>query len=393
VLKAQLHGRRMRLSDDERRRLAALGHRLGRRMLAQVVTIVTPDTILRWHRELVARKWTFASRPGGRPGLQAHLQSLVGRVATDNPTWGYTRIQGALKNLGHRVGRSTIARILRAQGIPPCRERPMAWRTFIRAHWSALLAADFFTTEVWTSRGLVTYYTAFVIELHSRRVHVLGSTPTPDEAFVLQTIRPLTNEIDGVLGNGRVLICDRDPKWSSAVRQFLEDAGVRVIRTPVLAPNCNAHAERFVRSIKEECLDRIVPLGERHLRRMLTEFTAHYHSERNHQGLGNDLIDGPEPQPPSGPVRCRQRLGGVLNYYYRPARRNVPADRVLGHYGVQNSVAEQWNGTAVEVDKVSTGHRCLSAALGARSRRAPVFPSFPKGRTFATFSQTNAPQQ
>ena len=319
VLKAQLHGRRMRLSDDERRRLAALGHRLGRRILAHVVTIVAPDTILRWHRELVASKWTFARRRGGRPGLRGHLQSLVGRMATDNPSWGYTRIQGALKNLGHRVGRSTIARILKAQGIPPSRQRPMAWRTFIRAHWSALLAADFFTTEVWTSRGLVTYYTAFVIELHSRRVHILGSTPNPDEAFVLQTIRPLTSEIDGVLGNGRVLICDRDPKWSSAVRRFLEEAGVRVIRTPARAPNCNAHAERFVRSIKEECLDRIVPLGERHLHRTLTEFAAHYHGERNHQGLGNDLIDGPQPQRASGRVWCRQRLGGVLSDYYRTA--------------------------------------------------------------------------
>ena len=189
LLKARLAGRRLRFDDGERRRLAELGHRLGRRLLAQVATLVTPDTILRWHRELVARKWTYRGRGRAAAGLQAHLRALVIRMATENPTWGYTRIQGALKNLGHRVGRSTIARILRAEGIPPGRQRPMTWRTFVQAHWPALVAADFFTTEVWTARGLVTYYTAFVIDLQSRRVQVIGSTPYPDEAFVIQCLR------------------------------------------------------------------------------------------------------------------------------------------------------------------------------------------------------------
>jgi len=170
VLKGQLRGRQMRLSDDERRRLAAIGQRLGRRMLAQVATIVTPDTILRWHRELIARKWTYGGRRPGRPGVHAEIRRLVVRMATENPSWGYTRIQGALRSLGHRVARSTVAKILKDRGIPPSRERPMTWRTFLRAHWRALFATDFFTTEVWTTRGLVTYYTVFVIELYSRRV-------------------------------------------------------------------------------------------------------------------------------------------------------------------------------------------------------------------------------
>jgi transposase InsO family protein len=240
-------------------------------------------------------------------------------MATDNPRWGYTRIQGALKNLGHRVARSTIAKILKDQGIPPSRERPMTWGTFLRAHWQALCAADFFTTEVWTVRGLVTYYTVFVIELHSRRVQILGSTPYPDETFVIQTMRQLTNEIDGALGENRLLICDRDRKWSAAVERFLATAGVRIIRTPFLAPNCNAHAERFVRSIREECLNRVIPLGERHLRRVLAQFMVHYHGERNHQGLGNELIDRPAQQRADGPVRRRERVGGLLSYYYRNA--------------------------------------------------------------------------
>ena len=159
VLKRQLHGRRLQLCDDERRRLAVLGERLGRRVLAEVTSLVTPETILRWHRELIARKWTYGAQRHGRPGVQAEIRQLVVQMAIDNPSWGYTRIQGALKNLGHRVARATVARILKQQGIPPSRERPMQWRTFLRAHWRALLAADFFTTEVWTVRGLVTYYT------------------------------------------------------------------------------------------------------------------------------------------------------------------------------------------------------------------------------------------
>jgi transposase InsO family protein len=260
VLRAQLHGRRLRLSDDERRRLAVVGQRLGRRTLAQVATTVTPDTILRWHRELVARKWTYTARRPGRPGVQVEIRRLVVRMATDNPTWGYTRIQGALRNLGHLVARSTVAKILSERGIPPRRQRPITWHAFLRAHWRALPAADFFTTEVWTAHGLVTYYTVFVIELHSRRVQILGSTPHPDEAFLVQTMRQLTEDADGDLDANRMLICDRDRKWSLGVERFLATAGIRVIRTPFRAPNCNAHAERFVRSIKEECLNRVIPL-------------------------------------------------------------------------------------------------------------------------------------
>ena len=157
ILRA-LRGRRLRLTDD-RRRLARRGLRLGRRLLSQVATIVSPDTILRWHRQLIA---------------------------------GYTRIRGALKNVGHRVGRSTIARVLKAEGIPPVPERPTSWRTFLRAHWGAIAGADFFTTEVWTWRGLVTYYTVFVIDLASRRVHIVGSTPHPDDLFMRQVGRMLS---------------------------------------------------------------------------------------------------------------------------------------------------------------------------------------------------------
>jgi transposase InsO family protein len=316
VLRRQLGGRRPRLTDDDRRQLAARAYRLGRQVLREIATIVAPDTLLRWHRRLIAHKWTYAKKGASRRAILAEIRELVRRMAEENPTWGYTRIQGALKNVGHRVGRSTIARILRAYGIPPVPERPTSWQTFLRAHWGGIAGADFFTTEVWTWRGLVTFYTVFVIELASRRVQILGSTPHPDEAFMRQVARTLT-QADGQVY--RVLICDRDAKWSAPVRARLQEGGLRVIQTPYRAPNCNAHAERFVRSIKEECLDRLIPFGEGHFRRAVAQFVTHYHRERNHQGLGNQLIERPPEQECVGRIARRSRLGGLLNYYARAA--------------------------------------------------------------------------
>jgi hypothetical protein len=212
ALKAQLLGHRIRLTDDQRRRLAVLGHQIGRCALRHIATLVTPDTILRWHRELVAQTWSCWKRRPGRPGVQREIRELVLRMASENPGWGYTLIQGALRNLGHRVARTTIAKIMKNAGVPPPPDRPTSWRTFLRAQWPALRAADFFTTEVWTVCGLATYYTLFVIELESRRVHIVGSTPHPDEAFMLQAMRHLTDDVDGVLRSSSVMNCDRDRK-------------------------------------------------------------------------------------------------------------------------------------------------------------------------------------
>ena len=183
----------------------------------------------------------------------------------------------------------------------------------------AIAGADFFTTEVWTWRGLVTYYTVFVIDLASRQVQIVGSTPSPNDLFMRQVGRTLTAADEGILVGHRVLICDRDAKWSAPVREQLSEAGIRVVQTPCQEPNANAYAERFVRSIKHECLNRVIPFGERHLRRTITEFIEHYHRERNHQGLGNELIDGARAVERVGRIRRRQRLGGLLNYYARAA--------------------------------------------------------------------------
>ena len=318
VLKEQMKGRRLRLTDEQRRRLAAKGKRLGRKTLNQVATIVTPDTILRWHRRLIALNWTCEARRVGRPGIMKTIAALIVRMALENSGWGYCRIKGELKQLGHRVATSTIAKVLKDNGIKPAPDRPTSWKTFLQAHWGEITGIDFFTTEVWTPRGLTTYYVLFAIDLKSRKVHFAGATPNPSESFMAQIARNLTDVVDGFLRGHRFLICDLDSKFSEQFRRILGSAGVDVIRTPIQAPNCNAYAERFVLSIKAECLRRMIFFGEGSLRRAISEYLDHYHTERAHQGLGNDRIEDREVRP-DGEIRCRERLGGILKYYYRAA--------------------------------------------------------------------------
>lgn len=192
VLKQQLGRRRLRRTDDQRRRLAVRGKAIGRRALAEVASLVTPDTILRWHRQLIAKKWTDSRRSPGRRRIMQTIEELTVRMASENPRWGYTRIQGALKNLGHRVGRTTIANVLKRNGIDssPERGKHMTWSQFLKAHWNLLAAADFF--EVWGPRGLVTFHVFFVIELATRRIEIAGITPGPNEAWMMQVDRNLT---------------------------------------------------------------------------------------------------------------------------------------------------------------------------------------------------------
>ncbi|MHC4493116.1 MAG: IS3 family transposase, partial [Planctomycetota bacterium] len=279
VLKQQLRGKRLRLSDDQRRRLAAKAKRLGRQVLDRIATIVTPDTLMRWHRRLIALKWTYAGKRVGRPGLMKAIAALIVRMARDNSTWGYCRIQGELRALGHRVAPSTIARVLKDHGLRPAPERPSSWRSFLRAHWGQIAGMDFFTTEVWTPLGLKRYFVLFLIDLKTRRVHVAGMTAHPDGRFMAQVARNLTDAVDGFLKGQRFLLCDRDACFTAQFRSLLQDAGVTVVQTPRQAPNCNAYAERFVLSVKSECLDRMILFGESSLRRALAAYVAHYHTE------------------------------------------------------------------------------------------------------------------
>lgn len=316
VLREQLGGRRIRLNDDQRRRLATKGKALGQRLLEQVCTIVTSDTILRWHRALIARMYHGSGkRRAGRRGVMKAIRELRVLMDSENPGWGYSRTQGALSNLGHTVGRSTIRRILQENGLEPTPQRHLPCNTFLRTQWEAIAAADFFTVEAWTLGGLARFHVFFVIELATRRVRIVGMTDQPCGEWFRRMSLPLVDAFDGFLLGHCYLIHDRDPLFGGSFDALLRSAGIERVRLPPRSPNLNAYAERFVRSIKEECLSKVIPIGERHLRTILDEFAEHYHFERNHQGLGNRLIDA-DPSPlPARQVECRERLSGLLRFY------------------------------------------------------------------------------
>jgi putative transposase len=251
----------LRFTDAERCRLARKANALGRKLLCALDTLVTPDTLMRWYRELIAMKWNYSYRRGvGRPRTVQMIADLILRLARENPSWGYTRIQGDMANLGHEVGRGTIATILREHGIEPAPERGSRtrWATFSKAHWESLAATDFFTLEVCTLRGFVTYYVLFFVDLPTRSVHIAGITRNPDELWMMQTARNLTDHCDGFLRGKTHLILDRDTKYTKAFCSALEREGVGTVHLPPRSPNLNAFAERFVRSIKHECLNRMI---------------------------------------------------------------------------------------------------------------------------------------
>jgi putative transposase len=323
VLREQLGSRRLRFTDDQRRRLAVKAKLVGRRVLDEIADLVTPDTLLAWHRKLIAKKYDGSGKRGpGRPRTANEIENLVVRMAQENRDWGYRRILGAMSNLGHNLGRGTVANILKKHGIEPApdRIRKTTWKEFLTRHWELIVAADFFTVEVWTSRGLQRYIVLFFIELSTRRVEVAGIASLANGLWMSQIARNISDTVDGIVRGKRYLIHDRDPLFTAEFLNILADSGVKSVKLPPRSPNLNAYAERFVRTIKESCLDRLILFGEDSLRKSIQEFTAHYHFERNHQGLGNRLL-----MPDSancentGEIRRRERLGGVLNYYYRDA--------------------------------------------------------------------------
>lgn len=303
--------------------MAAKAKGLRRTILAEVATLVTPETLLAWHRKLIAQKYDGSGKRGpGRPPAAAELQALILRLAGENRDWGYRRIQGALSNLGHQAARSTIASILKRHGLElaPERTRKTTWKEFLKQHWDSIVATDFFAVEVWTKRGLQRFLVRFFIDLATRKVEIAGIAPVANGLWMNQVARNLTDALDGVLAGKNYLIHDRDPLFTAEFLRTLEAAGVQSVKLPPRSPNLNAHAERFVRTIKQSCLDRIIFFGERSLRTAVQNFVQHYHSERNHQGLANRIIC-PEAGhlAATGAIQRRQRLGGMLNYYYRDA--------------------------------------------------------------------------
>jgi putative transposase len=325
VLKEKLGKKRILLNNDQRRKLAVSGKILGRKLLEEFGTLFTPDTLLRWHRTLVAKKWDYSERKEkkpGRPRIRQEIVDLTVRFAKENPSWGFDRIQGELTKVGYHICDSTVSNILKAHGIEPApqRKRTGSWETFLKAHWEVLAAIDFTTVEVWTRSGLATFYLLFVMELKTRRVYFAGCTTSPHEAWMKQAARELTNCEDGFLNGKQRLIMDRDTKFCESFRSLLSNEGVKSVRLPPRAPNMNSHLERFFGSLKPECLHRLILFGEKMTRNSVRQYLVHYHTERCHQGLDNSLIEPFERQPDvNAEIEITERLGSLLRSYRRAA--------------------------------------------------------------------------
>jgi putative transposase len=315
--------RQPRLSRSERQRLAILAQRIERKRLETLALVVTPDTLRRWYRTLVAAKWTFLHGPRrGRPPIDPLLAAIVIRIARENSAMGAPGIAARMRNLGHRISTSTERRLLHEHGIDlqPLRDTESDWSTFLNAHAEQIAAIDFTTVETMESDGsLTTHYALIAMHHDTRRVHLVGITTHPHSDWIAQQARNLTDPDNGFLRNRRYLVMDRDGSFSHRFRDTLKAGGVTAIRTPPQSPNCNAFIERFFRSLKSECLRHLIPLGENGLRLAINEWLVHYHTERPHQGLGGAVIDPHPITTTVGPVRCRHRLGGILKHYYREA--------------------------------------------------------------------------
>jgi hypothetical protein len=319
VLRRQVKRPEFRPAD--RALLALLSRALPRRHWS--IFLVTPGTILRWHRRLVTRKWTQPSCGGGRPPLADHLVTLILRLAGENPRWGYRRLQGELKKLGIRVSATTIRAVLLGNGLRPAPRRgSVTWRAFLRAQASAIVATDFFTVE--TVR-LTTLYVLFSIELGTRRVRLVGVTDHPNGLWVVQRARELSMDRMEAATVPRFLIHDRDSKFTRAFDDVFASDGTKIIMTPIKAPNANAFAERWVRTVREECLDWMLIWGRRHLERVLGEYVRHYNDQRPHRSLAlrppRGIAPGSVPSAVAvaDRVRRRDRLGGLVHEYYQAA--------------------------------------------------------------------------
>jgi transposase InsO family protein len=324
ILRAHLP-ERLRLSSPERCTLAQIGKRLGRKALEKVACVAKPDTILAWYQQIAACKFDGPQSRTypGRPRISAEVEELVVRFARENSGWGYDRIADALANLGHHVSDQTVGNILRRHDVAPAPKRiqTTTWKEFIGRHMDVLAGTDFFTVEVLTWRGLVTYYVLFFLHLETRCVSLAGITRHPTEEWMTQIARNAVDEESGYLRHHRYVLHDRGTKFCAEFRKILATGGVKCLRLPPRSPNLNAFAERWVRSVKSECLSHFILFGEASLRRLLKNFCEHYHAERNHQGKANQLLFH-RPAPPGrdrGGVRCQERLGGLLKYYHRAA--------------------------------------------------------------------------
>jgi transposase InsO family protein len=325
ILKSKLK-KSVRFNDSERIQLAKIGKQVGLQALKEISCIVKPKTILKWFSRLVAKKFdgSLNRKSHGRPPISSELEQLITRLAEENPSWGYDRIAGTLSNLGYKVSDQTVGNILKRNGIPPAPERDQdtTWAAFIKNHQDVIAACDFFTTEVITPAGLITYYVLFFIHLGSRKVYIAGVTQYPNESWMKQIARNVTMEGWGFLSGCKYLIHDRDSKFYNSFCAIIKSGGVDPLKLPPRSPNLNSFSERWVLSVKSECISGLIFFGEQSLLRTLKEYSIHYHQERNHQGKENRLLFPSQdynPENKNGEIQCRSRLGGVLRYYHRVA--------------------------------------------------------------------------
>jgi putative transposase len=305
---------RPRLNWADRTVFATLVQRLPRALRRH--RLVTPDTILRWHRRLIRKKWTYPNRPG-RPPINDAIAALVVRMAVENPSWGYRRVQGELLKLGHRVGAATIRRILKRHRIPPAplRNTDTTWRHFLRTQATSMLAIDFFHVDcALTLRRL---YVLFALEVGDRYLHILGVTAHPDGPWTTQQARNLVMALDDQIEQFRFLVRDRAGQYAASFDAVLADAGIKVIKIPPRCPRANCYAERLVLTVRTELTDRILIFGEHHLRRALTAYAAHYNMRRPHRALRlrPPRPESAVPEPIHGSIRRRPVLGGLINEY------------------------------------------------------------------------------
>jgi hypothetical protein len=310
-------GKRILLTDDQRIAIAAKAKKLSRENLAQYTEIFTPDTIIGWYRKLISQKYDGSrNHPHiGRPKIAQETIFWILKLRRENPRWGSRKIADVLNSLGFKVCRATVQSVLVEYGHDPDPQHKTTWTQFIKSHWNVIAACDFFSVELLTPKGLVRCMVFFAIELSSRKVEILGVKLDPDGQWMMQIARNITDYECGFLKDKKYLIHDRDPLYTYDFHEILKSVGIEPIKLPAQSPNLNAYAERFVKTIKEECLNHLILSTEEQLRYVLSEFMDYYHTGRIHQGLGK-IID-PKPEGNSGEIVCIERLGGLLKSYHR----------------------------------------------------------------------------
>lgn len=326
ILREQLGKKRIILTVKQKIKLSKIAKKVGRKHLFQINILFKPDTILGWYHDYVKSKWnTSGQKPKkiGRPSTKEEIENLVVRMARENSRWGYTTIRDRIWDLGFNVSRTTVANILNRYGIEPSpvRKYELSWKDFIKTHKEVLVAGDFFTVDILKKFNLMRFYVLFFIHVSTREVKIAGITEYPTNNFMVQMSRNMTDPFDGFFLNKSLIILDNDILFTKQFKQMIRDFGMKFVKIPRKSPNLNAYAERFIRSIREECLNHLLLPNEKSLRHALREYEKYYNHERTHQGINGEKIKPyvKDKGTQSSKIIRVGRLGNMLNHYYKSA--------------------------------------------------------------------------